>query len=65
MRRRHAGERIGDGVRLNPRQDGPVYRLPPVHVVADRESALACIEHEEQRERARAAQATSAGKPNV
>jgi hypothetical protein len=45
-------------------QDGPVYRLPPVHVVADRESAPARIERAEQSGRARAAQ-TTAGKPNV
>ena len=46
--------------------DGPVYRLPPLQVVADRRTEYGRIEHEEQRERARAAQArASAQKPGV
>ena len=46
--------------------DGPVYRLPPLHVVADSKTGYARIDHEEQRERARAAQARSAEqKPGV
>jgi hypothetical protein len=36
---------------------GPVYRLPTVHVVADRKTELASVEREEQRERAREARA--------
>ncbi len=46
--------------------DGPVYRLPPLHVVADSNTEYARIEHEEQRERTRAAQARAAEqKPGV
>jgi triosephosphate isomerase len=46
--------------------DGPVYRLPPLHVVADRGTEYARIGHEEQRERARAARAGAAEqKPGV
>ena len=32
---------------------GPVYRLPPVHVVADRKTELARIEREDRFDRAR------------
>lgn len=46
--------------------DGPVYRLPPLQVVADRTTEYARIGQREQRERARAAQARAAGqKPGV
>lgn len=46
--------------------DGPVYRLPPLQVVADRKTGYARIEHEGQRERARAAQARAVEqKPGV
>jgi hypothetical protein len=46
-------------------RDGPVYRLPPVHVVADRDAALARTERVGQLERAPGAQANTARKPNV
>lgn len=44
---------------------GPVYRLPPVHVVADRRAELVRMEREEQLERAREVRAKTARKPNV
>jgi len=45
--------------------DGPVYRLPPIHVVAERKAELARIEREEQVDRAREARAKTARKPSV
>ena len=45
--------------------DGPVYRLPPIHVVAERKAELARIEREEQDDRAREARAKTARKPSV
>jgi hypothetical protein len=46
-------------------QDGPVYRLPPIHVVATRKAELARIEREEQLERAREVRARTERKPNA
>jgi hypothetical protein len=45
--------------------DGPVYRLPPIHVVAERRAELARIEREEQGDRAREVRAKTARKPSV
>ena len=43
---------------------GPVYRLPPVHVVADRPTELTRIEREERLLRSHEARAKAALKPN-
>jgi len=43
---------------------GPVYRLPPVHVVADRRTELARIEREERLLRSSEARAKAESKPN-
>ena len=46
--------------------DGPVYRLPPLQVVADRQTGYAGIEYADPRVPARAAQARAAGhRPGV
>ena len=45
--------------------DGPVYRLPPIHVVAERKAELARIEREAQLDRAREVRAKTARKPSV
>jgi len=45
--------------------EGPVYRLPPVHVVADRKAELARIEREEYLARAREPEARTARKPHA
>ena len=45
--------------------DGPVYRLAPVHVVAQRSAELARIEREEQLDRAREVRAKTVRKPNA
>ena len=44
---------------------GPVYRLPPVHVVADRKTELARIEREDRLDRAREAVAKTGQQPNT
>ncbi len=44
---------------------GPVYRLPPVHVVADRRTELARLEREDRLERSREALAKAELKPST
>ena len=44
--------------------DGPVYRLPTVHIVADRQTELARIEREDRLDRARDALAKTALQPD-
>jgi hypothetical protein len=55
-----AGEFTGE---ITP--DGPVYRLPPIHVVVDRKVELARIEREEQLARAREVRAKTLRKPSA
>lgn len=43
---------------------GPVYRLPPVHVVTDRKTELARIEREDRLDRAREALAKAGLQPS-
>jgi hypothetical protein len=44
---------------------GPVYRLPPIHVVARRSAELARIERDEHIGRTRAEEAKADRKPNA
>jgi hypothetical protein len=45
--------------------DGPVYRLPPVNVVVEREVELARIARDERLDQARAPKAANARKPSA
>ena len=45
--------------------DGPVYRLPPIHIVANRRNEMARIEREDQLDRAREVRARTGRKPNA
>lgn len=45
--------------------DGPVYRLPPMQVVAGRETGFARAQRDEQAERSREARAKAARMPSV